>query len=90
MPATLILKRDHTFEQTITRDGVTKNANGNWGVSQTGDIVFSKGFLKTSGECLRDDETASAWDPEGSDLQIQITATSKSGRPPAYRKKLLP
>jgi hypothetical protein len=87
VPATLVLKPDHTFEQTITHDGVAKHAKGTWSLSHSGDIVFSKEFLKTSGESLRDDETASAWDSQGSNLQIQIAATSKSGAPPTYRKK---
>jgi hypothetical protein len=79
--ATLTLGRDHTFEQVITHDGVAKHAKGSWSLSGSGDIVFSKEFLKTSGESLRDDETASA------NLQIKIAAVSRSGGPPTYRKR---
>jgi len=85
--ATLILKADHTFEQVIHTLSITKQAKGSWSVGQNGDIIFSKDFLKASGEALRSDETASAWDPKGSNLQIQIAMTSRSGVP-TFRKKL--
>jgi hypothetical protein len=87
---TLTVKPDHTFEQAITHEGLEKHTKGSWSFSQSGDISFSKEFLKTSGVSLRDDETASAWNPSGSNLQIQIAASSKSGSPPIYHKKQLP
>ena len=34
-----------------------------------GDIIFSKDFLKASGASLSSNETASAWDPKGANLQ---------------------
>lgn len=83
--ASLVLKPDHTFAQAINTLGVTKQAKGSWSFGQNGAIVFSKNFLKTSGEALRSDETASAWDPKGSNLQVQIALTSSSGVP-TYRK----
>ena len=85
VPATLVLNPNHTFEQSVTNLGVAKQAKGTWTLAESGDIVFSKDFLKTSGEALREDETASAWSPRGSNLQIQIAATSKSGVP-TFRK----
>ena len=87
--ATLILKRDHTFEQTVSRVPDVKQANGTWTTTQNGDIVFSSGFLKTSGEPLSQNETASAIDPRGSALQIEIAATSKSCVP-TFRKEQFP
>jgi hypothetical protein len=83
--ATLVLDPNHTFEQSVSKLGVTKHAKGTWNLTENGDIVFSKDFLKTSGEALRNDETASAWNPKGSILQIQIAVNSKSGVP-AFRK----
>jgi hypothetical protein len=83
--ASLVLKPDHTFAQAINTHGVTKQATGSWSFGHNGAIVFSKDFLKTSGEALGSDETASAWDPKGSNLQIQIALTSISGVP-TYRK----
>jgi hypothetical protein len=81
----LVLKPDHTFEQAINSLGVTKQAKGSWSLGQNGDIVFSKDFLKTSGEPLRNEETASAWNPKGTNLQVQIAVTSSSGVP-TFRK----
>lgn len=88
-PATLVLKEDHTFEQTVSHLGVEKHASGTWSFSERGDIVFSGGFLKASGEALTEYETASAWDPKGSNLQIEIAMSSKSGVP-TFRKKQFP
>jgi hypothetical protein len=85
IPATLILKADHTFEQSVTYLGVRKQAQGKWILGQNGNISFSKEFLKTSGEPLSDNETASAMDPQGSNLQVEIAVVSKSG-PPTFRK----
>jgi hypothetical protein len=89
VPATLILKPDQTFDQTVTHSGITKHAQGRWSVSNNGDIVFSKDFLKTSGDPLTEHETASAWDPKGSNLQIQIAMTSGSGAP-TFKKRQRP
>jgi hypothetical protein len=86
--ATLTLRPDHTFEQVIHNVSVTNQAKGTWSVGQNGDIIFSKDFLKASGEALRSNESASAWDPHGSNLQIQIAVSSRSGAP-TFRKKLL-
>jgi hypothetical protein len=46
-PSTLILKPNHTFEQTVRYLADVKHANGTWTTSQNGDIVFSREFLKT-------------------------------------------
>jgi hypothetical protein len=82
----LVLRSDHTFEQTIITLGNRKQAKGSWSVSTSGDILFSKDFLKTSGEALGSDETATAWDPKGSNLQIQIAKTDNAGVP-TFRKR---
>jgi len=84
----MILRPDHTFEQTIRTLSITNQAKGSWSVGQNGDIIFSKDFLKASGEALSSNETASAWDPKGSNLQIQIAMTSGSGVP-TFRKNRL-
>jgi hypothetical protein len=86
--AKLILNPDQTFDQVIHTLGFTKQAKGSWTIGQNGEIIFSKDFLKASGETLRSDEIASAWDPKGSNLQIQIAKTSRS-RMPTFRKEQL-
>jgi hypothetical protein len=89
VPATLIVRADHTFDQTVSHVGDSKHANGTWNVNQSGDIAFSKAFLKTTGEALGEDETASAGDPKGGPLQIRVERTPKTGTL-AFRKKQLP
>ena len=85
--ASLVLRPDHTFEQSINTLGVTKQAKASWNIGQNGDIVFSKDFLKNSGEALRNDETASHdGHLQGPNLQIEIAKTSTSGVP-TFRKK---
>jgi hypothetical protein len=86
--ATLVLKSDHTFEQTIHAVSITNQAKGSWSVGQNGDIVFSKDFLKASGQALSSNEMASAWEPKGSSLQIQIATVPVSGVP-TFRKRQL-
>jgi hypothetical protein len=87
VPATLTLKPDNTFEQTVTHGEVVKHARGSWTLGQTGEISFSKSFIKTTGQSLRDDETASTVGGTGSNLQIQIEVSPKLGIP-TFRKRL--
>ena len=71
--ATLSLNEDHSFVQTLTRSDVTKHASGTWSQDPNGTVWFSKDFLKTSGESLSENELASSMDPQGSNLQIEIS-----------------
>ncbi|MFY9854209.1 MAG: hypothetical protein WAK26_10075 [Terracidiphilus sp.] len=87
VPATLNLKPDHTFEQTVTHGGIAKHAQGSWTLSQAGDIVFSKSFIKTTGESVREDETASTVGGTGASIQIEIAVNPKLGVP-TFRKRL--
>lgn len=89
VPASLTLYPNHTFEQAVSHAGMAMHAQGNWDVGKNGDIVFSKAFIKTTGETLRENETASSWNPRGSNLQIQIQASSKTGIP-VFRKRGFP
>ena len=87
--ATLVLNTDNTFHQTITSAGVEKSATGHWSQTSDGTVRFSSAFLKTSGEPLSPDETATSMDPRGSNLQIDISTESHAGIP-VFRKRLLP
>ena len=49
VPATLTLKPEHVFEQTVTHGAIVKHASGSWALNEAGDIVFSKSFIKTTG-----------------------------------------
>ena len=88
VPATLVMKNDHTFDQEVTHAGLAKHAHGTWSVRKDGDLLFSRDLLKTSGESLTGDEIASAWDPKGSNLQIQV-AVNPSLAQPVFRKRML-
>jgi len=87
VPATLTLMPNHTFEQSVTHGGIAKHAEGRWTFSQTGDLVFSKSFIKTTGELVREDETVSTVGGTGSSLQIQIAVDPTLGVP-TFRKRL--
>src|ERR1035441_3755854 len=86
VPATLILREDYTFEQSVSHLGVEKHSEGTWSLSKSGDLVFSRAFLKTSGEMLQEDETASADLHFKGGLSIEVAMTSRSGVP-TFRKK---
>lgn len=88
VPTTLILRQEHTFEQTITHAGRTRHARGTWSPSENGDVLFSREFLKTSGEPLTVNETATAAGPKGSTLQIEV-GVNPSVAQPVFRKRML-
>lgn len=84
--ATLVMNADHSFDQTLAHDGVAKHANGTWSQLANGTIEFSNAFLKTSGEPLRGDESASSMDPKGAALQIEISKSSHTAEPVFYKR----
>ena len=87
---TLALNSDHSFDQTVAGWTQTASARGTWSVAGNGDVVFSREFLKPSGQPLAGDETAKAIDPRGSGfLQIEIAADQEPGFL-SYQKKQLP
>jgi hypothetical protein len=84
---TLILNSDHTFDQTVVGFTQTASARGTWSVASNGDVVFSREFVKPSGQPLASGETAKSMDPRGSGLlQIEVAADQEL----TYYKKLLP
>ena len=88
VPATFVMNNDHTFDQEVTHRGLMWHAHGTWSVRENGDILFSRDFLKASGEALTRSEMASAWNPKGSNLQIQV-AVKPSFAQPVFRKRML-
>jgi hypothetical protein len=87
VPATLILKSDRTFEQTVTHGGIAKHAQGTWTLSPAGEIDFSKSFIKATGESVREDETARTVGGPGVSIQIEIAVDPKLGVP-TFQKRL--
>jgi hypothetical protein len=86
---TLVLNSDHTFEQTVAGMMETASATGTWSVASNGQVMFSREFIKPSGQPLVRGETAKAMDPRGSPfLQIEIAADQESGNLTYYKKQL--
>ena len=54
----LILKKDQTFQQEITHGGKTEHAQGDWRRIGEGRVVFSREFLKLTGQETRGDGQA--------------------------------
>jgi hypothetical protein len=90
VPATLALNADHSFIQTLIHDGVSNHASGTWSQLSDGTIEFSKASLKTSGEPLRADESASSIDPRGSALQVEISKSEHAMEPVFYKLPTFP
>jgi len=88
-PAELVVKADHSFEQTVTLDGVVRHASGTWSQAIDGTIRFSNAFLKTSGEPLKTEETASTIGSAGPELQIDVDISAQIAQP-IFRKQLIP
>lgn len=86
--ATLALGADHSFTQEVVQNDVNRRAVGTWEQDSNGTVLFSKQFLKTSGEALSPYETASSMDPRGSNLQIEISQSEHLAEP-VFWKHLL-
>ena|SRR6202035_1176614 len=56
--STLVLRKDHTFQQELTHQGRVERAQGNWRRIGEGGVVFSKEFLRVSGQEVRPDGEA--------------------------------
>lgn len=87
-PRTLVLNSDYSFEQHEAGWMQTGDAKGTWSIDHNGDVVFSKEFLKPSGQPLAEYETAKAMDPRGAYF-IQIEVADQKYKL-NYRKKQLP
>ena len=87
-PRTLVLNSDHSFEQHEAGWKQTGDAKGTWSIAHNGDVVFSKEFLKPSGQPLAEYETAKAMDPRGAYF-IQVEIADQKYKL-SYRKKQLP
>jgi hypothetical protein len=81
-PAVLYVRADHSFDQAVTTNGIAKHASGTWSQSPDRSIRLSSAFLKTSGEPLHADESATAMDPRGNpNLQIEVAVSGETPQP---------
>jgi hypothetical protein len=83
---TLTLRADHSFMQEVNHEGIATRSQGTWSTGPMGQISFSRTFLKTSGEQLTQDESATVEDPQDTNLQITVANIALSG-PPVFRKR---
>lgn len=56
--STLVLRRDQSFMQDLTRNGNVEHAQGTWRRVGEGGVVLSKEFLKVKGQEVRSDGQA--------------------------------
>lgn len=56
--STLVLRRDQSFMQDLTRYGKVEHAQGTWRRVGEGGVVLSKEFLKVKGQEVRSDGQA--------------------------------
>jgi hypothetical protein len=56
--STLILKKDQSFQQVLTRQGKVECVRGTWRRIGEGGVVFSKEFLTVKGQKVRPDGQA--------------------------------
>jgi len=87
-PRSLVLNSDHSFGQHEAGWMQTADATGTWSLDPNGEVVFSKEFLKPSGQSLAEYETAKASDPRGA-FFMQIEIADQKYRL-SYCKKQLP
>lgn len=86
--STLVLKPDRTFEQEVRRGGKVERAQGNWRRIGEGGIVFSKEFLKLTGQEVRTDGQADGEVKKRClGLRMSIKLNPDQGGP-IFRKKL--
>lgn len=85
--STLTLNEDHSFVQTVTRNDNTNRASGTWNQDKNGRVWFSNQFMKNSGESLSAGESASSIDPQGSNLQVEVSLTEHTAEP-IFHKRL--
>jgi hypothetical protein len=85
--STLILKEDHSFQQELSRNGKLESARGSWRRIGEGGVVFSKEFLRMTGQEVRSDGQADGEVKKTFALFLSIYLTPDPGGP-VFRKEL--
>jgi hypothetical protein len=84
--STLILRSDQSFEQELVHDGKTQNAHGTWRRIGEGGVVFSKNFLKLSGQEVRTDGQADGQVRKRFGLLLSLALNPDPNGPVFYKK----
>lgn len=85
--STLILSKDRGFQQELSRNGKVERTQGSWRRLGEGGVVFSKEFLKVSGQEVRPDGQADGEIRKRLGLFPSIALNPDPGGP-VFRKKL--
>jgi hypothetical protein len=83
--STLILKPDHSFHQELRSLGKVEHAQGNWRRIGEGGVVFSKEFLKLSGQETASDGQSFGEVKKSFGLVPSIVLSPDSGGPKLHR-----
>jgi hypothetical protein len=86
--STLILKKDRTFQQELTRQGKVESTRGTWRRIGEGGVVFSREFLAVEGQQVRPDGQADG-EVQKSFLELIPSIVFEPGRVhgPRFHKK---
>jgi hypothetical protein len=85
--STLILKEDHSFQQGLSSNGKLESARGSWRRIGEGGVVFSKEFLRMTGQEVRSDGQADGEVKKKFGLFLSIHLNPDPGGP-VFHKEL--
>jgi hypothetical protein len=84
--STLILNQDRSFQQELSRDGKVERTQGTWRRLGQGGVVFSKEFLKVSGQEVRPDGQADGEVKKKLGLFLSIRLNPDPGGPVLHKQ----
>ncbi len=87
--STLVLKKDRSFQQELTRQGKIERTQGSWRRIGEGGVVFSREFLGVTGQEVRPDGQADG-EVQKSFFGLFLSIVFEPGRDngPRFHKKL--
>jgi hypothetical protein len=85
--STLILKEDRSFQQELSSNGKLESARGSWRRIGEGGVVFSKEFLRMTGQEVRSDGQADGEVKKKFGLFLSIHLSPDPGGP-VFHKQL--
>jgi hypothetical protein len=82
----LVLRQDQSFQQEFVHTGEVEHAQGRWRRIGEGGVVFSKDFLKLSGQQVRADRQADGQVKKNFGLFLSIHFNPDPGGPVFHKK----
>jgi len=83
---TLVLRKDHSFQEELIHQGKISHAQGSWHRPGEGGIGFSTAFLKVPGEEFDADGNAHGYIHKSFGLFFSITLAPDPGGPRFHKK----